>query len=258
MDVPQIQAREMAVKRNSAWPGGRRPRGLRATFKSGLLLLALLAPITAAGEPMPHAPARGPVTSSRSLAEDELRRARELTNRGDVTLALSAYTEAIRIDATLGAAYLELAGLRLRLNDAREAELLYTSASMIREVRGRALFARAQIRRSDGRRREALVDLEEAITLEPDPVALQTLAAWYVESKNWPAALGVWRKLARLRLESGDTVSLREAELSAQALRVLAAEADPVTSLPERAAWVRRALAHIARRPPSTATNQTK
>jgi tetratricopeptide (TPR) repeat protein len=258
MDVPQIQAREMAVIRKPTWPAGRRPRGLPATFSNGLLLLALLAPITAAAEPSPRAAAKGPVTSSRSLAEDELRRARELMNRGDVTLALSAYTEAIRIDATLGPAYLELGGLRLRLNDAREAELLYTSASMIREVRGRALFARAQIRRSDGRRREALLDLEEAIALEPDPAALQTLAAWYVESKNWPAALGVWRKLARLRLDSGDAASLREAELSARALSVLAAEADPVTSLPDRPAWVRRALAHIARRPPSSATNQTK
>jgi tetratricopeptide (TPR) repeat protein len=249
MDVPGFQVPETRAMPARLWPGGRAGRGSGSTLAAtATLLAALLATATAESEPMGFAPRARPVTSSRSLAEDELRRARNLEARGDVALALRAYTEALRIDSGLGEGYLGLARLRRGLGDLREAEMLYTRAVSVAEVRGRALFGRALIRRNDGRRHEAMLDLEQSVALEPDPTALATLAGWYVEGDNWPAALAAWRRLGQLRLEAGDSAGLREARISIAALSVLAAEADAVTAVPEEAGWARRALARIARR----------
>ena len=122
---------------------------------------------------------------------------------------------------------------------------------MIGDVRGRALLGRALLRHGEGRRREALLDLQQSVELDSNPVALQTLAGWYAQSHNWPAALAVWRRLARLHFDGADRAALREAEISVAALSLLCAEADPVVNVPESAGWVRRALAHMARKRPS-------
>jgi tetratricopeptide (TPR) repeat protein len=216
---------------------------LPVAFGATLLLASAEAASDSASQPAPKA-----IVQRRLLAEDELRRARAFEERGDTPLALTAYTVALRIDPTLGPAYLGLARLRERLRDFREAELLYTHALFVREARGAALFGRALLRRADGRTREAFSDLEQSVELEPDSRALTTLAGWYVESRNWPAALSVWRRLARVHREAGDVTKLRDAELSIAALRLLAAEADPVTATDSEKGWVRRSLAHIARR----------
>lgn len=243
MDVPGIQPVESRMKRPGPWKTRRRSRGKTTTLCVVILALVGSIPLVAEAQPAPVQR----LTSARSLAEDQLRRAVAFERRGDVALAIGAYTAAIRVDPTLGAAYLGLARLRERLNDRREAELLYTHATMLRDVRARALFGRALLRRADARGREAFLDLEESVALEADPAALQTLAGWYVESRNWPAALAVWRRLARLHSDAGDRPNLREAELSVAALRVLAAEADPVQTVPDGAGWVRRSLARIAK-----------
>src|SRR5262245_30426613 len=58
-------------------------------------------------------------------ARDFVNRAQVHARRGDVALALEAYSQAIRADGSHGPAYLGLAWLREGLGDYAEAERLY-------------------------------------------------------------------------------------------------------------------------------------
>lgn len=218
------------------WKLGHTACGRRATLAAllGLLLLALPAPARAE-------------SFVRRLAERALERGITQEARGDIAQALTSYDEAVRTDRTLGAAALRLGSLRERLGDRAEAELLYTHAINTRDADADAYYARALLRSSAQRRKEALLDLAESVSRSPRPERLRLLGAWYVESRTWPAALSVWRALLSDAEARGDEAALTEARVTVAALSWLAADTDPVLSGARSPDWVRRSLARAAR-----------
>lgn len=219
------------------WKLGHAARGRRATLGAGR---ALLLALSLAG------PARAD-SFVRRLAERALERGIVQEARGDIAQALTSYDEAVRTDSTLGAAALRLGGLRERLGDRDEAEMLYGHAARAPETRADAYYARALLRRAAQRRAEAMADLAESVALVPEPGRLRLLASWYVEARLWPAALAIWRALLSAAAEQGNPAELREARLTVAALSWLAADTDPVLSGNSSPSWERRALARAAR-----------
>jgi tetratricopeptide (TPR) repeat protein len=190
----------------------------------------------------------------RRLAERALERGVAQEARGDIAQALTSYDEAVRTDSTLGAAALRLGGLRERMGDREEAELLYTHALSAPEASADAYYARALLRNGAQRRREAVADLAESVALAPQPARLRLLGGWYVEARLWPAALAIWRALAAAAeaQQPGNEAERREARLTVSALSWLAGDADPVLAGESSNDWVRRSLARAAR--PARAT----
>lgn len=198
--------------------------------------------------PSPPAPRPEPQESwARSAARRLLERAERYERRGDTADAMRVYNDAIRMDPSFGAAYLALGRLRHATRDFAEAERLYTAAARLPDSAAEALERRAHVRRDAGREQEAVLDLQSAVELEPlARRRLETLAAWYVERRAWPAALGVWRRLAALLEREGASDALRRAEVQIKALSLLAGDADPVAAGSEHPSWVRRSMARIA------------
>jgi tetratricopeptide (TPR) repeat protein len=199
------------------------------------------------------APAPRPATAeepwARSAARSLVERAKSFERRGDTLDAMRVYNDAIRMDPSHGPAYLGLGRLRHALGDFSEAERLYTAAARLPPSAGEALERRARLRRDQGRHAEAVADLRAAI--DSDPTARERhklLAGWYVERKAWPAALGVWRRLAAELEAAGPSDDLRHARIQIRALSLLAGEADPVQGGREHPSWVRRSIATIAGR----------
>jgi len=183
----------------------------------------------------------------RRLAERALERGIAQEERGDIAQALTSYDEAVRTDTTLGAAAMRLGGLRERMGDRDEAELLYSHAVSAPETSADAYFARALLRGGAHRRREAIADLAESVALSPKPERLRVLGGWYVEARLWPAALAVWRSLLANAEGTGNTADLREARVTVSALSWLAGDTDPVLGGLASSDWVRRSLARAAR-----------
>lgn len=197
----------------------------------------------------PPASNEPPVGFTRRLAQNHFERALVLEERGDVAQALSEYSRAIEIDSTWGDAYLRLGALRERMGDPREADLVYSIAVRLTDTRVRALVQRSHLRRNAGLGADALHDLEAAIAIaDDDRSLLAELAQDYVERHAWSAALAVFRRIASLANESGETEALTHAKLEVRALRVLAAETDATREHGAKHDWVQSALASIARR----------
>jgi tetratricopeptide (TPR) repeat protein len=188
----------------------------------------------------------------RRLAERALQRGVMQEARGDIAQALTSYDEAVRTDSTLGAAAMRLGGLRERMGDRDEAELLYTHALSAPETSADAYYARALLRNFGQRRREALADLAESVALSPEPARLRVLGGWYVEARLWPAALSIWRALAAEAEQTGSEAERREARLTVTALSWLVSDADPVLAGESSNDWVRRSLSRAAQ--PARAT----
>jgi tetratricopeptide (TPR) repeat protein len=183
----------------------------------------------------------------RRLAERALERGVRQEARGEIAQALTSYDEAVRTDSTLGAAAMRLGGLRERMGDRDEAELLYTHALSAPETSADAYYARALLRRASQRRREALADLAESVALSPEPGRLRVLGGWYVQARLWPAALAIWRALAAEAEANGSEAERGEARLTVTALSWLASDADPVLAGESSNDWVRRSLSRAAR-----------
>jgi tetratricopeptide (TPR) repeat protein len=183
----------------------------------------------------------------RRLAERALERGINQEARGDIAQALTSYDEAVRTDSTLGAAALRLGSLRERLGDREEAELLYGHALGAEETSADAYYARALLRNASQRRREAMSDLAESVSISAVPARLHLLGDWYVEARIWPAALSIWRALLSTAQESGDPTALREARLTVAALSWLSSDTDPVLLGRSSPIWERRAIARAAR-----------
>jgi tetratricopeptide (TPR) repeat protein len=183
----------------------------------------------------------------RRLAERALERGLAQEARGDIAQALTSYDEAVRTDSTLGAAAMRLGGLRERMGDREEAELLYTHALAAAETRADAYHARAMLRSASQRRNEAIADLAESVALSPNRERLHVLGGWYVEARSWSAALAIWRALAADAQAAGDQIALREARITVAALSWLASDTDPVQAGAGSDDWVRRSLARAAR-----------
>lgn len=218
------------------WNARHVTRGQRATLAA--LVLAWLGSFTA------EAQAESFV---RRLAERALERGLAQEARGDIAQALTSYDEAVRTDSTLGAAAIRLGGLRERMGDREEAELLYTHALAAPETSADAYYARALLRRGAQRRREAIADLAESVARSAQPARLRLLGGWYVEAQLWPAALAIWRALAAEYAQAGNEAERREARLTVTALSWLAGDADPVQAGESSDDWVRRSLARAAR-----------
>ncbi len=187
-----------------------------------------------------------PESFVRRLAERALERGLAQEARGDIAQALTSYDEAVRTDSTLGAAAMRLGGLRERMGDPHEAELLYTHALSAPETCADAYYARSQLRSLARRRAEALADLAESVALSPVPERERVLAGWYVEARLWPPALAMWRALAAHAELTGDQAKLREARVTVAALSWLASDTDPVLAGVSSTDWVRRSLARSA------------
>lgn len=183
----------------------------------------------------------------RRLAERALERGVAQEARGDIAQALTSYDEAVRTDSTLGTAAIRLGGLRERMGDREEAELLYTHAISASETSADAYYARALLRNGGQRRREAIADLAESVALSPLAPRLRLLGGWYIEARLWPAALAIWRALAAEAEQTGTETERREARLTVTALSWLAGDADPVQAGESSNDWVRRSLARAAR-----------
>ena len=201
--------------------------------------------LSAAPVPRTPSPSEGFV---RRLARAHLERGQELDQRGDITQALREYSVSLALDPSFGDAYLALGGLRARMGDVREAELVYGLATTLSDVRPRALLARARLRRETHELEGAQRDLEGAVEGNAEREALEELARSYVEQHAWCAALGVYRRIAATTLTENDAAAHKTALLEVQALRVLAAETDSTREPRPRHDWLGRALAHIAQR----------
>ncbi|WP_148313869.1 tetratricopeptide repeat protein [Sorangium cellulosum] len=197
------------------------------------------------------APARADGVGWATAQAAELTRQAEVrAAAGEADVALSRYLEAVRFDATYGPAYLGLGALYERAGDPSEAERTYTVA--LDHVRGfvEGYRARAALRAREGRRDEAIADLEAAVALRGDDAGLlQELAAAYVAAGALPAALGVARRLSALAAQAGDPAREAAARTQARALSVLVGEADPVRAGGADRGPVRRALALYAAAP---------
>ncbi len=188
-----------------------------------------------------------PVSWATRAAREETLRGDAWYARGELPRALTAYTRAIQLDSSYAPGYLGLGRSREALGDLQEAERVYTLATRLGVERGQAFELRARLRRATHRHAAANADLAEALRLEPEHHGRLLLASrWYVEAEQWAAALAVWRRLAALHRERGDTEAARAAQVQVRALVILAGEADPVTQ-PTRG-WVGQSLARIARR----------
>jgi tetratricopeptide (TPR) repeat protein len=230
------------------WKVGHAGCGWGAT-RAGLALLCAFA-LTAL-------PARAD-SFVRRLAERALERGIAQEARGDLAQALTSYDEAVRTDTTLGAAAMRLGGLRERMGDRDEAELLYSLALSAPETSADAYYARALLRNASRTRRQAIADLAESVALSPQPERLRVLGGWYVEARMWPAALGIWRALVADAEASGNEAELREARITVTALSWLASDTDPVLAGAASNDWVRRSLAHLARPAKSEAQGARK
>jgi tetratricopeptide (TPR) repeat protein len=208
-------------------------------------LLALSSSAAARAETPPLDSARW----TRLAAESWLERAQARARRGDTAEAITAYTEALRIDPRSGVACLELAELRLALGDSREAERLYSQATRISEVRAEALTRRAHLYLAQRRSDLGLLDLQAAVATEPSLPRLRELASYYVKQRAWVAALAIYRKLHASLPAQASPSEIREAEDTLAALSALSAEADGVQHDMAELDWVRRALRHLSRAP---------
>jgi tetratricopeptide (TPR) repeat protein len=161
--------------------------------------------------------------------------------------AITAYTEALRIDPSSGAATLGLAELRTLLGDFRESERLLSRATAIADVRAEAFSLRAALYLGAGRGELALSDLKAAADVEPRPERLRALASYYLQHRAWVAALAVFRRMRRhLPAQTGERERL-EIEDTLAALTALSAEADAVQHDMAELDWVRASLRHEAR-----------
>ncbi len=196
-------------------------------------------------------PTRGPVDSwATRRARDFVERAQSHVRRGDVALALQAYSQAIRVDGSHGPAYLGLAWLREGLGDFAEAERLYEAATRLADVAPEAYARRARLRHKLGRDSDALLDLETSLRLDPEsPTRARELASWYAERQAWPAALALWRRLLAGAEKDGNSGEIAEARIQVHALSLLAAESDPVVGAARaHPNWVRRSIRSAAAR----------
>jgi len=184
---------------------------------------------------------------SRLAAQSYLERAERAQARGDTLAAVSAFTDALRVDPNLGQAYIELAELRRLLGDIGEAERLLSRATALSDARAEALTQRARLYRLQHRDELALRDLESAVEAEPSVRRLRQLGDFYVEQRAWVAALSVWRRVASepsLTLEESERAEVLE---TLGALAVLAAEADAVQHVMRERDTTRRTLRRHAR-----------
>ena len=184
---------------------------------------------------------------ARRAAETYLERAERAQQRGDSIAALTAFTQALRADPTLGRAYIELAELRRALGDLNEAERLLSRATALNDVRAEALARRARLYREQRRDDLALDDLKSAAESEPSLQRLRELANFYVQQRAWVAALSIWRRVAAHPELTPSAVEAREVTDTLQALSLLAAEADAVQHAMGERSDVRRTLLRHAR-----------
>ena len=218
-------------------------------MRASLFVLASLvvaARVTDAGS------ARATVASDAS--RELVREAREHEAARELDTAVRRYSEALQIDATCVEAYLGLGALRLRLGDAREAELVYSIALERVPSARAALRGRANARWALGRHDDAEQDLEAFATFENDVSAWRDLADWFGNDGNAPAQLVTWRHLLAMatKHEGGAEPRSEQHEVDVargwvRALQIMVGPADPAAA-PLDADSTRRALAHIARR----------
>jgi tetratricopeptide (TPR) repeat protein len=187
-------------------------------------------------------------TSYNATAVELTRQGREHALHGEFPVAIHRFVEAIKLDGTYGAAYLELAMVRERTGDWLEAERTY-DAAIDRLPQSVTFFrSRAALRRKLGKADGELADLEAAARLSDAPEILSDLAQSYVKVRAWPAALAVYRKCLVQAQKLGDERASHDASLHVRALAILCGELDPVALGASSRDWVRRAQASVARR----------
>jgi tetratricopeptide (TPR) repeat protein len=181
-------------------------------------------------------------------ARELTRQGREHVKNGYDELAARRFAEAIQIDPTYGPAYLELAAVRERSGDLREAERTYDVAIGRVPDFADALRARAALLHRLGEGGREIADLEAAARLTDAPDVFRELAQRHVAEGAWPAALATWRRILALAEKTGDESLAREANTQIRGLVVLCGDLDPVASGTSSRDWVRRAEASVARR----------
>lgn len=179
---------------------------------------------------------------TRRAAEAWLERARASRGRGDTAQAITQYTEAVRVDPTFGAAYLELAEIRSQLGDTQQTEWLLSRAAAIVDTRSKALLLRSRMYSATGRSELALADLVAAVEGEANPEALRELGRFYFQRRAWVAALAAYRRLALALRNGGSADEQREADTTLAALAALAGDADAVQHAMRERGWIRRTL----------------
>jgi tetratricopeptide (TPR) repeat protein len=191
----------------------------------------------------PDVPLRPRQSGSQALLERGARH----EEAGRLAEAAAAYTEAVNLDASNGRALLSLGRLRVRMNDIREAETIFSAATNFSDVAAPAFAERARLRKARGQDSDALLDLENAVALSPEETAwAEELGRWYVARRAWLPALSVYR---RLSVDFRGTEREKEMGLRVRALRILSGELDPVArGRASDYSFVRRALARLGTR----------
>lgn len=183
-----------------------------------------------------------------NASSDELVRQGKLHEACDEpNAALRSYTDALTIDPTSADAYLGLGSVRMRLGQAHEAEVVYSTALEHIPTLTAAIAGRAHARRALGARDLAERDLADYAKTTESVAAWRELAKWYGEEGRFSAALSVWRSLLDFGEIKNDEPLQNEARKTIRALVVLAKPVDPA-AYPSTNDLTRRILANIARR----------
>jgi tetratricopeptide (TPR) repeat protein len=185
--------------------------------------------------------------SASSSADELVRQARAHEAANDDDMAVRRYMEALAIEPRNAGAWMGLAALRMKLNDAAEAERVYSAALDRIPLLVDAIEGRARARWALGRHGDAEADLDAYATSRQSLAGLRELAGWYGVDGRTPAQLATWRRLLAMATDRGDAPSEREARRMVRALVIVADGADPASS-PADPDATRRALAAIARR----------
>jgi tetratricopeptide (TPR) repeat protein len=185
--------------------------------------------------------------SATSSADELVRQAQAHERANEPDMAARRYTEALWIDPAHATAWLGLGALRLKLDDAGEAEHVYTAALEHMPTLTLALEGRARARWRLGQHRAAEIDMERYTAASGDAAATRELAKWYASDGRLPAELALWRRLLAFAMDRSDWSGVREARTVVLALTVLVDGADPA-SAPMEPDATRLALAAIARR----------
>lgn len=251
MREPSARRRFVSPSRRSRAAPARAHRAGR--WRSWVALLVGLFPNAALAAPPsrtlehPSPPQPGP--REPSGAHLLLERGRSAQLRGRTALALRHFSEAVRLAPTLEQAYLHLAQIRLQMGNAEQArEVLRVAIARARPAPN-AQAELAQLEHAVGRRTSALSLLRQACETTDRLELWQQLAQWYLQERNHPAALSVWRHLSHHPRVPPD------ADVSVAALRWLSAELDSVSAGSDSDDWVRRSLAKLDRRAVSSRFN---
>lgn len=188
------------------------------TFDAGAPLES--PPMEAAREGAPHAVVMSTgettePTPGRPYAESCFRHAQLCRQRGDLTAAVAAYTEALEADPTFEEAYLERGQSYRQRTDVELAIADFTAALQVNVTSAEAYLRRGNAHMDLNRVPEAIDDYTHAIELAPDNgVSWMNRALAQAKRGEWNSAISDATDALKCNLQLGGAYFIRAAALA--------------------------------------------